>query len=144
MNNKLFSLTQRKLDNAFTCLLSSKCLQQIVSHGDCNYFNYIFDGESFFFIDYDRAGTHFFFCDCFFYIFWQYYILNDSSLIENCLNGKYDCLFTSLFERFDAQYNNKFIYIYILLTIYDVSDWEGNIDMINSLERLATKYDEKQ
>ena len=48
-------------------LVSIKHLMQIISHGDCNYNNYIFDGVSFFFIDYDRSGMHFFFCDCIFF-----------------------------------------------------------------------------
>lgn len=121
--------------------LISKCdFKKIICHGDCNYFNYIFDGDSYYFIDYDRAGEHFFFCDCIFYIFWQFYILKDESLINNYFKGEYDPFLQALFNKFNSEYNIKYRYYYILLTIFDISNNQVNSDMINTLEEYVKNY----
>lgn len=119
--------------------LSKNDFKHIICHGDCNYFNYIFNDKSFFFIDYDRAGMHLFFCDSIFYIFWQYYVLHDSTLISNYFNGHYDSLFESLFNRFNIKFDSNKRYIYILLTIYDISSGKIDEKMVGVLERFMNK-----
>ena len=141
--NGLISYLKKDLGAKIKNIISGDHLKQIITHGDCNYLNYIFDGDSFFFIDYDRAGMHFFFCDCIFFIFWQYYVLNDTSLIFNYFNGKYDSLFKTLFNSFDARFIPDCKYIYIYITIYDVSNFKINSEMLNAFERSIKHYEQK-
>ncbi len=119
--------------------LKSKNYKTILSHGDCYFLNYLFDGEQYYLIDFEHPGEKIFFYDIIYYIVDDFY-LNNHHLAYNYLNGKMDLMFEKLFNLAGATYQKEMRFIYFLVVFNDFMGRNPPDDLKKSLEKLIIKY----
>lgn len=100
-------------------------LPTIVTHGDLWSSNVISNGRELFITDFERTGNRYFLYDFFTYIFSEWLLNNNPSLLNRYFHGDYDTsleeMFTALGESYST--NNKESYLLLFLISYTSERW---------------------
>ncbi len=90
--------------------------QAIIQHGDMWSGNVLYN-KSFYIIDFENVGDHYFLYDFFKYIYSEAYILNDYKMLKKYFNSKYDDMLVKYFNSLGLEYNpyDKVKYFYSFL-----------------------------
>lgn len=97
--------------------IKTDCSIHTMTHGDATFLNVIYDGNDFYFIDFENVATRVFFFDPLYFIY--FYSCNvDFSLINNYLSGMYDSLFSEVFRAVGLDFNKSGRCLYILCFLY--------------------------
>lgn len=91
------------------------------------------------YIDLEHSKQLIFFYDIFLMMWIRFFYKNDSTYIEEFLNGKYDNYFNDIFKQFNIEYNEQYRmnYFNIFFLIYFEERWinSGKTDKINLLNK---------
>ncbi len=90
-----------------------------VCHGDLNRNNLIFDGEKFWYIDFELLSPHIFFFDVISCFISGYLIFENDTLLNAFLAGEYDAYFSELFSVNHSVYDPAMKKVYLFLTLYE-------------------------
>ena len=127
----------RKLAN----LLQGKHSTVFPIHGDLWFENLLYDGNSFYFIDWEYYGDHCFFSDIINIFFAEALIRNNLSYLKKFLDGEYDEDFERLFHSVDENYllySKKELFALYLLERFSKKDANKHP---NQQKELLKKYE---
>ena len=94
-------------------LLSSSLHPKVILQGDLWAPNVLFDGQSFFFIDYEDVSIGFAYTDLFFFS-----VGPDEETKRDFYNGNYDLLLAEAFSAMDLRYRPEWKPLYQLLSLF--------------------------
>lgn len=123
-----------------------KKLPSIVTHGDLWSSNVISNGSELFITDFERTGNRFFLYDFFTYIFTEWLLNNNPSLLNDYFHGDYDTsledMFTALGETYST--DNKESYLLVFLISYTSERWtvssSNDERVVNFLKKYIPSY----
>lgn len=135
---------KRKNDSIFfdELLTHRNCLQ--LCHGDFHHFNYLFDGQNFFFIDFEFVNYQIFFYDIFFYVYFEAYRFNDLNIWQDMLEGRFDEPLSDLFCVNGCSYKRSDLPLYLLCTIFVFYDNSIPKDVGLFLKDFLNEYEQKK
>lgn len=99
--------------------LGSGAYKKCLCHGDVYYNNLMYDGERFYYSDFEMMQERFFAFDVLFYIFFEAYRFQDDTLLNNYFGGKYDVELKKIFDLNGAVYSEKFRKIYLWIIMWE-------------------------
>ena len=100
----------------------------IMSHGDLWSSNVISNGNVIFITDFERAGNRFFLYDFFTFIFTEWLLNNDSTLLHKYFIGEFDSALEQIFHSVDKIYSNtnREKYLLAFLIYYTYERWKNS------------------
>ena len=102
-------LTFLKPENYIRCLC----------HSDLYRNNILYDGENYYYIDFELAEEHIFFFDIFYFMWFEYYRFNNKSFLQSYFKGDYDDYFTELFMCNNVKYDSMCREVYYFISLYE-------------------------
>lgn len=110
-----------------------------LSHGDFYYFNYIFDGKDYYYIDFEFVDIHIFFYDIFFYIFMEIYRFGNEILWQSVVRGNFNKQLNSLFTANKFLFDKNDIKLYLTYTIFEYYESRIPADVETMLRKLFSR-----
>lgn len=100
-----------------------------VTHGDLWTSNIVYDGETYFHIDFENMGVRVFFFDILMYAFSDYYLNKNELLLSNFFNGDYDALMEELFSAAGCTYqkSDRLMYLKAVLFFLFSERWDNHM-----------------
>jgi hypothetical protein len=119
----IFFATRFGNSKILECLTEVPC---ILAHGDLWSSNVISNGTSLFVTDFERVENRYFLYDFFTYIFTEWLLNNNSSLLKNYFHGDYDKSLEEIFIDSGENYlkNKKEAYLLVFLIYYVNERWK--------------------
>ena len=122
--NKFFSCYENnnkalKLSENIKKFIDKGYYKKCISHGDLYYNNLIFDGEKFYYIDFECVNDHFFVFDILFYIFFESFRWENDLLITNYFNGVYDQQLEDIFKLNAVEYDKELKKTYLFIILFE-------------------------
>ncbi len=90
-----------------------------VCHGDLYRNNLIFDGQKFWYIDFELLCPRVFFFDVVVYFLYEFLIFENDKMLKDFFAGKYDAYFSELFSVNHSVYDPAMKKAYLFLTLYE-------------------------
>ena len=100
------------------------------THGDLWRANILFDGQYYYYIDFEQAAPRLFFYDIFMYILSDAFILKDNLLFKDFLEGKFDDYLQLISQKLNYQFiaSQKYYYLALFSFEWYCNRWYGTQD----------------
>ena len=100
--------------------IESNSYKRCLNHGDLYRNNIIFDGKRFYYIDYELAGNYVFFFDVLYFAMMEFYLFDNSAIVDMYFQGKLDDFFYKIFNAHGVKYipSSKKAYFFIMCYEY--------------------------
>lgn len=112
------------------------------THGDLWKSNMLFDGEKFYYIDFEQTGERPFFYDIFMYFVSDAFVLHDRYLLNKFISGEFDVLIRQISESLNYKFDNTKRRLYLSLFVFELfcNRWIGTKDenMVTAVYDLIT------
>ena len=99
--------------------VQSKNYVRRICHGDMYRNNLMFDGEKFYYIDFELLAPRVFFLDVMFYMTNEFLQYNNDTLLKNFFAGEYDVYLKDLFAANHSEFDPSLKQVYYFLALYE-------------------------
>ena len=121
-------------------------LPQICTHGDLWSSNIMYDSKQFYLTDFEAAKERYIYYDFFTYIFSEWLLDNDDSLLNNFFYGLYDAWLTQSAELFNCTFdvhNRDVYFLHFIVELYN-ERWKQTTSMnqivFKTIEKFIKRY----
>lgn len=114
-----------------------------LTHGDLWRSNLIWSNRQLYYLDYEQIGERFFLYDIMMFIFSEAFFLNNTKMLSDYLNGRFDSSIKSVFDEAHSDFNviNREVYLLTFLTILYYERW-AKLEDQSMVPRVAFLLDE--
>lgn len=95
-----------------------KVAPKALTHGDMWPSNVLYDGTCYYHLDFEYVGNRIFFYDLYYYMFNDMFVLKNTFLFRNYLDGDYDEKLVAFFNSYGMSYFDYPREFYLLVTMY--------------------------
>lgn len=128
----------------YDALLRLLKLPACLTHGDLWTSNILYDGETFFHIDFEHMASRIFFFDVLMYIFSDCYLNQNRTLLNQYFEGEYDSQMGELFRAADCEYQSseRLLYLEGVIFLLFTERWDcgGSSKVMEDMRALVGQY----